>query len=280
LVEATGGAGARAERSEAAYRQLRFQGAMNLLRPAGPARTFRVIFSALVRANEKVARALRHRHAVWLRSRSAGSRFSRASSGVCSPRTTWWQNFAVFEIESWQNELHGCFLRTMKKTIALVVCLMVALLATNASAGTVEIPKEDPLVSVDIPDSWGPEEIDDGVQCESPDQVATIVFEVTSQKAVNDLVDANVDWLMKEQNVEVDEKSQTTKDFESGGLSWKRISWDGNSEEYGPATVGFLFTAVGEGKILAVTYWISKKDMEKHTAQIVKIYESVKKISG
>jgi hypothetical protein len=41
----------------------------------------------------------------------------------------------------------------MKKTILLAVCLTVALLATNASAATLKIPKEDPVVSVTIPDS-------------------------------------------------------------------------------------------------------------------------------
>ena len=168
----------------------------------------------------------------------------------------------------------------MKKTILLAVCLTVALLATNASAATLKIPKEDPVVSVTIPDSWEPKETEGEIECESPDEVATIFFEVTPEKGVEELIDTNVEWLMTEQKVDVDPKSQSTKDFESGGLSWKRISWDGNSEEYGPATVGFLFTEVADGQLLAVTYWISKKDMEKHIAQIVKIYKSVKKISG
>ena len=168
----------------------------------------------------------------------------------------------------------------MKRTLLLALCLGVALLANNASAGTFKIPKEKPVVSVTIPDSWEPEEIDDGIQCESPDQVATMVFEVTPEKGVKELIDASIDWLMTDHKVDVDEKSQTTKDFESGGLSWKRVSWDGKSEEHGDATVGFLFTEVAKGQILAVTYWITKKDMEKQTDQIVKIYESVKKIKG
>lgn len=168
----------------------------------------------------------------------------------------------------------------MKKTLLVAISLTVALLATNAWAGTLKIPKDEPVVSVTIPDSWEPEEIEDGIQCESPDQVATMIFEVTPEKGVKELIDANVEWLMTDHKVDVDVKSQTTKDFESGGLSWKRVSWDGKSEEHGDATVGFLFTEVAEGTMLAVTYWITKKDMEKQTDQIVKIYESVKKVKS
>jgi len=73
----------------------------------------------------------------------------------------------------------------------------------------------------------------------------TVFFEVTSPKGVEDLIDENVDWLMKDQKVEIDRKSQSEKDFKNGDINWRRISWDGNSEEFGPTTVGFLMTRAG-----------------------------------
>ena len=62
------------------------------------------------------------------------------------------------------------------------------------------------------------------------------------------------------------------------GRKWSRISWSGNSKEYGPAIIGFLFTEVGEGKVLTVTYWISKKDSDKSLETLGKIFSSVKTI--
>ena len=41
--------------------------------------------------------------------------------------------------------------------------------------------------------------------------------------------------------------------------------------------VGFAFTDAGNGKVLTVTYWITKKDQEKHFPTIEKIFESVKR---
>jgi len=71
------------------------------------------------------------------------------------------------------------------------------LLTSFTYASTVNIPQDNPAVSVDIPDSWKPEETDKEVACESPDKVATIFFEVTSSSGLDALIDENVDWLTK-----------------------------------------------------------------------------------
>ncbi|HXM26177.1 MAG TPA: hypothetical protein VN957_09155 [Chthoniobacterales bacterium] len=151
------------------------------------------------------------------------------------------------------------------------------LLTSFTFASTVNIPQDNPAVSVDIPDSWKPEETDKGVACESPDKVATIFFEVTSSSGLDALIDENVDWLTKDQGVQLDKASEQKQEFEAGNLGWKRISWGGTSKEWGPATVGFAFTDAGNGKVLTVTYWITKKDQEKHFPTIEKIFESVKR---
>lgn len=51
-------------------------------------------------------------------------------------------------------------------------------------------------------------------------------------------------------------------------------------KEFGPAVIGFLFTDVGKGKVLTVTYWITRKESEKHLATIEKIFSSVKPLDG
>jgi hypothetical protein len=154
------------------------------------------------------------------------------------------------------------------------------LLTSFASAGTVNVPEDKPAISVEIPDSWKPEETDNGIACESPDKVATIFFEVTSAKGLDALINENVDWLTKDQGVELDRASEQKQEFETTNLQWKRISWSGTSKEWGSATVGFVFTDGGNGKVLTVTYWITKKDAEKHFPTIEKIFESVKRVGS
>jgi hypothetical protein len=40
----------------------------------------------------------------------------------------------------------------------------------------------------------------------------------------------------------LDRASEQKQEFEAGNREWKRISWSGESKEWGPATVGFAFT--------------------------------------
>jgi hypothetical protein len=170
-------------------------------------------------------------------------------------------------------------IHTMNRIAIPVTVLAFSLQFTGlASAGTLNIPEDKPAISVDVPDSWKPEETDKGIACESPDKVATIFLEVTSFKGLDALIDENIDWLTKDQGVRIDKSSEQRQEFEAGDVEWKRISYSGDSKEWGPATVGFAFTDGGDGKIVTVTYWITKKDQEKHFPAIERIFESVKRL--
>jgi hypothetical protein len=170
---------------------------------------------------------------------------------------------------------------TVKKTAIQAGAFAFSLLLTSlSSAGTLSIPEDKPAISVEIPESWKPEETDKGVACESPDKVATIFFEDTSSKGLDALIDENVNWLTDDQGVQLDKASEQKQEFEAANLPWKRISWSGTSKEWGPATVGFAFTDGGNGKVLTVTYWITMKDQEKHFPAIEKMFESVRRVSN
>ena len=167
----------------------------------------------------------------------------------------------------------------MKKIIALALSLTLPFLIATLSAKIIKIPEGDAVVSVDVPDSWGPESTEKGVAVESSDKEATVFFEVTNAKGTDALLDENITWL-KDQKVSIDQSSKSEKDFKTASMSWSRISWDGTSEEWGPATIGFAFADVGNGKVLVVTYWITKKGWEKHDGELSKIFDSVKKLKG
>jgi hypothetical protein len=166
----------------------------------------------------------------------------------------------------------------MLKKLALTFALSIFIFGSLAVAEELEIPKDHPAAKVNVPSSWKPEETDHGYAIESPDQVATVFLEVTSLKGVDKLLDESIDWLVTEQKVKVDAASKKDSDFELEGRKWGRVSWDADSKEWGPSVVGFLFTEVGRGKVLTVTYWITKKDNDKHMPTLEKIFASVKPV--
>ena len=166
----------------------------------------------------------------------------------------------------------------MKHTL-LAATLVLTLFPALAPAGTVKLPEDKPAATIAIPDDWEPEKSDDGILAESADNVATIYLEVVSnEKEMDGVIEESLKWLTEEHSVKVDAATKETKDFEEGGRKWSRIGWSGDSKEYGPAMIGFLFTQVGDGKVLTVTYWISKKDSEKNMEALGKIFTSVKSV--
>ena len=94
------------------------------------------------------------------------------------------------------------------------------------------------------------------------------------------LIDENVEWLTSDQKVEIDKSTQKSNDFEAGGMSWKSLAWEGKSEEWGPANIILAFADTGNGKVLMVTYWVTKKGEARHGKQLATILDSVKKIGG
>jgi hypothetical protein len=166
----------------------------------------------------------------------------------------------------------------MNRTL-VIATLLLSLFPVLASAGTVKLPADKPATAVSIPDAWEPEEDDDGILAESPDNVATIFLKVVAdEKEMNTVIEDSLTWLTEDHEVKVDAATKEEKDFEDAGRKWSRISWSAESKEWGPAVVGFLFTEVGEGKVLTITYWISKKDSEKSLETLGKIFSSVKSI--
>jgi hypothetical protein len=101
---------------------------------------------------------------------------------------------------------------------------------------------------------------------------------VADEKEMEAAIESSLEWLVKDHEVKVDADTKEEKDFEDAGRTWSRISWSAESKEWGPAVVGFLFSEVGDGKVLTITYWISKKDSEKSLETLGKIFSSVKNV--
>ena len=161
----------------------------------------------------------------------------------------------------------------MKKT-ALLATLLLATLGGSASAKTIRIPEDKPVISVNIPSSWETDDLDKGVQCKSADGEAQIFFEVTSAKKIDALIDENVDYL-KENKVIIDESTKKESEFEIDGMAGHVLSWDGK-DEFGPEHVALVFGKVSDSKMLMITYWVTKKTEKKNGAEITAVMDSVK----
>ena len=154
--------------------------------------------------------------------------------------------------------------------------LSIVLLGTiSAHAKTMKVPSDEfPIASIDIPDSWEPDEITNGVAGTSDDgAVYLAVVAVGNEKGMNAEIDDTF-AMLKEHNVELDKDSKKENKFKVNGLDAEEMLFQGKDED-GAAAVSITFVTIKD-KIIVMTYWVSTEDEKKHQAEVGKIVKSLK----
>jgi hypothetical protein len=162
----------------------------------------------------------------------------------------------------------------MIKSILTLVAVS-SLLAAPAFAKKMPLPDEDSAIStIDIPEKWEPEEIDNGVEGQSPDSAIYIaVVAVESDKGMQAEIDDTF-AMLKDKKVELDESTKSEDKFKLNGIEADEITYAGKDED-GPASVCIAFVPIKD-KVIVVTYWVSTKDEKKHQEEVGKILHSLK----
>lgn len=165
----------------------------------------------------------------------------------------------------------------MNKSI-LTLIVVSSLIAVPTFAKTLKLPNDEfAIASINIPDSWEPEEINNGVASESPDKAVYLaVVAVGNEKGMNAEIDDTFEFL-KEHNVELDKATKKEGKFKINNLEAEELTFQGKDEE-GPTAVSIAFVPV-KNKVLVFTYWVSTEDEAKHQEEIGKILKSLKPAS-
>lgn len=150
--------------------------------------------------------------------------------------------------------------------------------ATPAFAKTLKLPNDEfPIASINIPDDWEPEEVNNGVAAQSPDTAVYLaVVAVGNEKGMEAELDDTFEFL-KEHKVELDKSTKEETKFKINGIEAEEITFQGK-DEGGPAAVSIAFVPIKD-KLLVFTYWVSTEDEKKHLEVVGKILQSLKPVS-
>ena len=147
-------------------------------------------------------------------------------------------------------------------------------LVSPALAEDFKLPNKHPVVSVTFPDSWKPEEIDRGVQGQTPDTAVYLSVEASkSEKGMNEIIDGTFD-MFKEHKVEIDKSSKKVNKMEIAGEPAEEMVFTGKDED-GPTVVSITTFTVGDS-VVVISYWATAKLESKYSAVIGKIVNSIK----
>lgn len=164
----------------------------------------------------------------------------------------------------------------MKVIITLLAA--VALTAASAQAKTFKLPNDEfAIASINIPDSWEPDEVNNGIAGTSPDKAVYLAaVAVGSEKGMNAELEDTFSML-KEHNVELDDSSKKESKFKINNLDAEELLYQGKDED-GPAAVSITFVPIKD-KVLVLTYWVSTEKEAKHQEEVGKIVHSIKPTS-
>jgi hypothetical protein len=154
--------------------------------------------------------------------------------------------------------------------------LAIMLVPCVSLAETMKFPSDAPIAQITIPDSWGPEETETGIQATSDDSAIYISIDIADDKTSDKVIDDAVDFLQSN-GVKIDEKTQKESEDTINGMKMTNLDWSGTDKD-GPASIGLSFLSPKPGKLLVVTYWGTKGEQEKHVKDLLAMIGSLKPV--
>jgi hypothetical protein len=161
----------------------------------------------------------------------------------------------------------------MKLLLSLIT---VAFLTTlSAHAKTFKLPNDDfAIASIDMPDSWKPKEVENGVEGQSADDAVYMsIVAVGSEKGMNAELD-DIFEMIKSRNVVLDDSTKKENKFKAGSFDATELLFQGKDED-GPAAISITFVPIKD-KMVIMTYWVTTAKEKEHQAEVGKIVNSLK----
>jgi hypothetical protein len=157
---------------------------------------------------------------------------------------------------------------------ALLALFALCLAPTLAIAGTFPIPAENPIATVSIPDSWGPNAYDGGVEGTSADGKLYVAFESVDAADVKSATEEGLKYYIKN-GVTIDTASMKSKDIKINNLAAFDLSFTGKDKD-GPANISLtLVQTNAQGKFLLLYYWGSSEGEKANGTELKAISDSI-----
>jgi hypothetical protein len=162
----------------------------------------------------------------------------------------------------------------MKTLVTLIAIAFLGAIAT-ADAKTFKLPNDDfAIASIDVPDSWNPKEVENGVEGQSGDDAVYMsIVAVGSEKGMNAEID-DIFEMIKTHKVQLDESTKKENKFKMGGFDATELLFQGKDED-GPAAISITFVPIKD-KLVIVTYWVTTAKEKEHQQEVGKIVNSLK----
>jgi len=160
------------------------------------------------------------------------------------------------------------------KILSSIVALTAALVFP-ALAGTINLPKKEPIASITFPETWKVTAAEDNLEAESADEEIYFYVEVIDSDSIEEAMKESIAYLEKEK-IMVKKGTQKEKKGAVNGIPVVDISFDGKDKD-GPCKVSLTFFVISKGKCLSSIYWASPEGEKAHEKELGAIIKSIKR---
>jgi hypothetical protein len=156
----------------------------------------------------------------------------------------------------------------------LLTAVLVSFVSGPALAKTFKLGDAKPVASIMIPDSWKPEEIDDGVEGTSKDGETYVAAEVVAAKDIKTAIDEGLAFF-KKSGVKINPDTLQKKEQKMSGFDAVALEGKGTDKD-GPTHVSLTLVIISSENVLLLTYWGTATGEESNGADLNKIAASIK----
>ena len=170
------------------------------------------------------------------------------------------------------------FLLPMIKPILTLIIVSSLVIVSPAFSKTLKLPNDEfAIASITFPDDWEPEEVNNGVEGQSPDTaVYMAAVAIGSEKGMNAELDDTFAFL-EEHKVKLDKDTKKENKFELNGTEVNELLFEGKDDD-GPCAVSIAFVPIKD-KVVVFTYWVTTDKEKEHQEEVGKILKSLKPAS-
>jgi hypothetical protein len=164
----------------------------------------------------------------------------------------------------------------MMRVLLLALSMLVAV-PVAGYAKTFKLGDDKAVANITIPDSWGPNEITDGVEGTSKDGETYVAAEVVAVKDVESALVAGLKFLQKG-GVKFDPSKLQKKEGKMSGYDAVSLEGEGTDKD-GPTNVSLTLVVISNENMILLTYWGTAEGEKSNAADLAAIASSIKALN-
>ena len=148
-------------------------------------------------------------------------------------------------------------------------------LAAPAFSATHQVPADEPIATIQLPEEWQTKELGEGIEAISADGLVRLLVVPAEGTKISESMLEAMRYIKGKSGIKVKAESEKQERGKVNGMDTRNLSWEGRNEK-GEVKISFTVVLVAEKKPLLMAYWGSPQATKKHERELKRMLQSIK----